>query len=64
MVVQIVGIIAGVVGGWIVGQLLGPSPDPWRAADRVTATVIGAVLLSRFVTDIYGLATRGSAAQR
>ena len=61
IVVQIIGVIAGVIGGWIVNQALGPGAE--QMADRITATTIGALLASRLVTDIYRLATGGSSAQ-
>ena len=59
LVVQIIGVVAGLIGGWIISQMVGPG----MTADRVTATTIGAVLASRLVTDIYRLATGGSSAQ-
>ena len=59
LTVQIIGVVAGLIGGWIVGQMIGPG----MTADMVTATTIGAVLASRLVTDIYRSATGGSGAQ-
>ena len=64
LVVQIIGVVAGVIGGWIISQIIGPSPDSGRiTANTITATTIGAVLASRLVTDIYRLAKGGSSAQ-
>lgn len=59
LTVQIIGIVAGVIGGWIVNQMIGPGPE---LAGRIAATTIGSVLASRLVTDIYRLAG-GSRAQ-
>jgi uncharacterized membrane protein YeaQ/YmgE (transglycosylase-associated protein family) len=61
MTVQIIGVIAGVVGGWIVNQMLGSGAE--QMADRITATTIGALLASRLVTDIFRLARGGASAQ-
>ena len=40
-VVQIIGVVAGVIGGWIISQITGPHPEPWRiTGETVTATTI------------------------
>ena len=63
LVVQVIGVVAGLVGGWIITQVAGPRPEPWRlTTDIITATTIGAVLASRLVTDIYRLARGGASA--
>ena len=55
-VVQLIGVVAGLVGGWISTQIAGP------AGSSITATTLGAVLASRLVTDIYRLARGGASA--
>lgn len=60
-VVQLIGVVAGLVGGWIITQVAGPMPDPWRlTTENIAVTTLGAVLASRFVTDIYRLARGGT----
>ena len=56
LVVQIIGVVAGLVGGWIITQIAGP------AGSSITASTLGAVLASRLVTDIYRLARGGASA--
>lgn len=56
---KIIGVVAGIVGGWAFTQLFGPSPEPWRSALPAAASCIGAFVVARIVGDIYGAATAG-----
>ena len=54
---RIIGIVGGIVGGWVYTQVFGPQPEPWTSAVPAAATGLGAFLGARLLVDIYGLAT-------
>lgn len=54
LVSRIIGVAAGILGGWSYTKLFGPSPEPWSTALPAAATMLGAFVLARFVTDVYG----------
>src|SRR5215216_3508709 len=53
---RVIGIVGGVVGGWVYTQAFGPQPDPWTSAVPAAASALGAFLGARVLVDIYGLA--------
>lgn len=54
LVSRIVGVVAGVLGGWAYTQVFGPFPEPWSSALPAAASALGAVVASRFATDVAG----------
>jgi len=63
LVSRIIGVVTGVIGGWAFSIAFGPYPEPWLKdqprpepwiAVFAAATAVGAFVVSRFVTDIYG----------
>lgn len=54
LVSRIIGIIAGIIGGWGYTQVFGPHPEPWVAALPAAASSLGAFVLARVATDIFG----------
>ena len=62
LVGKIIGVVAGIVGGWAYTQAFGPiDPVPWRSALPAAASSIGAFVVSRIVGDIYGRVAGGNA---
>jgi hypothetical protein len=60
--IQVIGVVTGVLGGWLYMQVFSkPQPDPWRSAVPVAASLLGALVASRFATDLYQIARGGSA---
>ena len=57
---RLVGVVAGVLGGWAFTQVFGPQPEPWNVL-TAAATSVGAFVASRFVGDIVGMAMGGGA---
>jgi hypothetical protein len=55
---RLIGVIAGIIGGWAFTQVFGPHPEPWTVV-TTAATAAVAFLASRLAGDIYGL-VRGS----
>jgi uncharacterized membrane protein YccC len=60
---RLIGVIAGTIGGWAFTQVFGPSPEPWTVV-TTAATAVIALLASRLVGDLYGLARGSSIANR
>jgi hypothetical protein len=72
---RIIGVVGGVVGGWLFTEVFGPQPEPWVTAGPrpepwlpvvfAAATTVGAFLGTSLLTDLYeivrgrGKATRG-----
>jgi hypothetical protein len=54
LVSRVIGIIAGIIGGWGFTQVFGPSPEPWVSALPAAASSLGAFVVARVATDIYG----------
>jgi hypothetical protein len=54
LVSRVIGIIAGIIGGWAYTQVFGPSPEPWVLALPAAASSLGAFVVARVATDIYG----------
>jgi hypothetical protein len=54
LVVKILGVMAGILGGWAFTVVFGPSPEPWTAALPAAASAIGAFVGSRVAVDVYG----------
>jgi hypothetical protein len=65
LVSRLIGVVAGVIGGFVFRQVFGaspelgglsagPHPEPWALAVYAAATTVGAYVVSRIVTDIYG----------
>lgn len=61
LVSRVIGMVAGLVGGYVFTQVFLPSdPVPWRAAVFAAASAVGAFVGARVVTDIYEqLSSRG-----
>jgi hypothetical protein len=53
LVAKLIGVVAGIIGGWAFTQLFGPSPEPWNSAVPAAATAVGAFVVARIATDIY-----------
>ena len=52
---RIVGIVSGLLGGWIYTRWFPcPPPEPWVSALPAAASAVGAFVTARFVTDIVG----------
>jgi|GEM_PF-708577 len=60
---RLIGVVAGLVGGWVFTQVFGPEPQPWSSALQVAATAVGAFGASRVVGDLYQIA-RGAGQAR
>lgn len=60
---KLIGVVAGVVGGWAFTQAFGPQPEPWTSAVPAAATVVGAFVASRFLGDLYQIARGAGKAQ-
>lgn len=62
---KLIGVVAGVVGGWVFTHMFSDptQPVPWTLAVPVAASVIGAVVASRFVSDLYLIARGAGQAQ-
>jgi hypothetical protein len=60
LVSRIIGLAAGVLGGWGFTQAFGPHPEPWSTALPAVASAAGAYLVSSFVTDVYGRLSGGT----
>ncbi len=57
---KIIGVVAGIVGGWSYTQAFGPiDPIPWRSALPAAASALGAFVVARIVGDIYGAIAAG-----
>jgi hypothetical protein len=74
LVLRIIGMVFGVIGGFVFSRVFGPGPEPWLAAGPqpepwgialfAAATAVGAFVAARFVTDIYGQLTNRRLAER
>ena len=55
LIAKIIGVIAGVVGGWAYTQLFAglPPPVPWRSPLGAATSSLGAFVVARIVGDIY-----------
>ena len=51
---RVIGVIAGIIGGWAYTQVFGPQPEPWVSALPAAASSLGAFVVARFATDIIG----------
>jgi hypothetical protein len=71
LVSRLIGVVAGVIGGLAFRQVFGaspelgglaagPRPEPWAPAVYAAATAVGAYVVSRIVTDIYGRLRAGN----
>ena len=61
-VTRIIGVVAGIIGGWLYTQVFGPSPEPWSSALPAAASALGAIIAARVVLDIYVRFSRGGGA--
>jgi hypothetical protein len=59
LVSRIIGVVTGIVGGWAYTQVFGPQLEPWVSALPAAASALGAFVLARFATDIYGRLSGG-----
>lgn len=50
---RLIGVVAGIIGGWAFTQVFGPQPEPWTVVPAA-ATAVGAFSASRLVGDHYG----------
>lgn len=58
LVSRVIGIVAGIIGGWAYTQLFLPQdPDPLRSGLFAATTAVGAFAVARVVTDVYGMAS-------
>jgi hypothetical protein len=56
---KVIGVVAGVIGGWALSQVFGPGPQPWTVVPAA-ASALGGFFLSRLVGDLLnGIAGRG-----
>jgi hypothetical protein len=65
LVLGIIGVVGGIIGGWVFMEVFGPSPEPWGVAGAfpqpwamvvfAAATSVGAFLGASLLTDLYGL---------
>ena len=53
VVTRIIGIVAGIIGGWLYTQVFGPQPEPWSSALPAAASALGAIIAARVVIDVY-----------
>jgi hypothetical protein len=51
----LIGVFAGILGGWGFGQVFGPSPETWTGV-TAAATAVGAYLGSQLATDLSRMA--------
>lgn len=58
-ITKFIGVVAGVLGGWGYTQVFGPQPEPWSHALPAAATAVGAFVVARFVTDLFGKLSGG-----
>lgn len=56
---RIIGVVTGIIGGWLYTQVFGPQPEPWSSALPAAASALGAVIAARVVTDIYARFSEG-----
>jgi len=64
LVLRMIGAVSGVIGGFVFSRVFGPWPEPWLVAGPqpepwmialfAAATAVGAFVVSRVITDIYG----------
>lgn len=68
LITRIVGVVGGVIGGWVFTEVFVPQPNPWITAGPssepwmlvvAAATTVGAFLGASLLTDLDGL-VRGS----
>jgi hypothetical protein len=59
LISRVIGLAAGILGGWGYTQVFGPSPEPWSQALPAAASALGAFVVARFVTDVYGKLSGG-----
>jgi len=59
---KLIGVVAGILGGWAITQVFGPSPDPWTVVPAI-ASAVGGFFVSRLVGDLVG-GLRGGSASR
>ncbi|MDQ2936108.1 MAG: hypothetical protein M3R67_01215 [Acidobacteriota bacterium] len=57
LVSRIIGVAAGILGGWGFTQVFGPQPEPWRLALPAATSAVGAYVVARVVTDVYAKLT-------
>lgn len=65
LVLRIIGVVGGIIGGWVFMRVFGPQPEPWSVAGPgpqpwamvvfAAATSVGAFLGASLLTDLYGL---------
>lgn len=60
---RLIGVVAGIIGGWAFAQAFGPQPEPWTAV-TAAATAVGAFSASRLVGDLYGRVRGGGSTTR
>lgn len=63
IVLRIIGVVSGVIGGFVFSRVFqpepepwltaGPHPEPWALAVFAAATAVGAFVVARLVTDLY-----------
>jgi len=51
---RVIGVIAGIIGGWAFTRVFGPQPEPWVSALPAAASSLGAFVVARVATDIIG----------
>jgi hypothetical protein len=51
---KLIGVVSGVLGGWVYTQAFGPRPEPWHDALPAAISSLGAFVVARIVGDIYG----------
>lgn len=64
---RIIGVVGGVIGGWVLTAVFAPGlepwitarpqPEPWIPVVVAAATTVGAFLGARLLVDIYALVT-------
>jgi hypothetical protein len=68
LLLGIIGVVGGVIGGWVFMEVFGPSPEPWISVGPqpnpwmlvvAAATTVGAFLGASLLTDLYGLVRNG-----
>jgi hypothetical protein len=70
---RVIGVIAGIIGGWAFTHVFGPLPEPWLTAGPrpepwvsalpAAASALGAFVVARVATDIAGRLRAGSQLQ-
>jgi len=63
--VRVIGVVGGVIGGWVFTEVFGPGPvpwfstgphpDPWMPVVFAAATTVGAFIGASLLTDLYAL---------